>query len=618
MSFPNDFLEELRARVPVSEVIGRRVRLQRKGREFLGLCPFHSDRKPSMSVVDEKGFYHCFACGAHGDIITFVRETEGLEFVEAIEKLAGMAGMEVPRQTPEAQRQEVRRKTISDAIEAACLWYERNLHEPGGAEALAYLKGRGLSDHTITTFRLGFAPAERGALRKAMVVKGVEPDLLVEAGLIKQAEDRDETYDYFRGRVMFPITDRRGRVIAFGGRIMGDGQPKYLNSPDNPVFHKGQVLYGLAQAREPARKVGSVVVVEGYMDVIALAQAGIGHAVAPLGTALTPDQIVELWRLAAEPVLCFDGDVAGQNAAARAAERVLPVLKPGHSLRFAKLPAGQDPDDLITQGGTKGMQEVLDGARPLAEVLWEDERARGGSGTPEQRADFHRRIRDRVRQISDRAVQEAYTDYIESRIRDERRDQRGESFGARGGGRMRQIGGKWRPAPVAPRGARAARSEATRALGRRQQQVLLATLVRHPALIEEVGEPLGMLAFDDPFLDKLRQQIIEIAWAEPALDSDGLVRNLGQVGLTETCDGLLAAETLEHAAFARSGTGLAQAREGLLELMSRIGKPQLEAQLVEAQRAVAEDLNEANWNRVLSLRSALEAINQGPQFTEAR
>lgn len=315
MAFPPQFLDELRARLPVSEVVGRKVRLVRKGREHSGLCPFHNEKTPSFTVNDEKAFYHCFGCGQHGDVITFVMETEGLSFPEAVERLASQAGLQVPQSSPEERERAKVRNTLYDVVEQVCAWYEDNLRQTGGREALDYLRGRGFTEETIRTFRLGYSPDGRGRLLQAMEAKGIRKDQLVEAGLIKLPEGGGDPRDYFFNRVMFPISDGRGRVIAFGGRILGDGQPKYLNSPETPLFHKGRNLYNFAMAREASRDLGTVIVAEGYTDVIALAQAGLPNAVAPLGTAVTEEQIGLLWRVADEPVLCFDGDTAGERAA---------------------------------------------------------------------------------------------------------------------------------------------------------------------------------------------------------------------------------------------------------------------------------------------------------------
>ncbi len=373
MAFPSDFLDELRRRVPLSGVVGRRVRLIKKGREFTGLCPFHSEKSPSFFVNDDKAFYHCFGCGAHGDALSFLINADGMTFVDAVERLADEAGLPVPKSAPVDPKARERRKTLEDAMEAACRFFEDTLRQPAGRDALAYLKRRGFSEADIATFRLGAAPEGRGLLKQALIARGFAEDMLIEAGLLIQPEDGGrDSYDRFRGRVMFPILDRRGHVIAFGGRILGDGEPKYLNSPETPLFHKGRTLYAHHLARVAAAKNQDVIVAEGYVDVIALHRAGFAGAVAPLGTALTEDQLGELWRMAAEPILCLDGDAAGQRAMARAAERALPLLKPGKSLRFLILPQSMDPDDLLKHAqGTQYLKQcIAHHTTHLPELLW--------------------------------------------------------------------------------------------------------------------------------------------------------------------------------------------------------------------------------------------------------
>src|SRR5499427_7902643 len=330
MAFPPGFLDELRSRISLSGIVARRVKLVRRGREFVGLCPFHHEKTPSFYVVDDKSFFHCFGCGAHGDAIGFVMRTDNLDFIEAVEKLAGEAGVAVPEATPQERERAQRQKTLLEATEAATVFYETRLWTPAGSRAREYLHGRGLDPETIRRFRLGWARDDRLALRRSLTADFPD-ELLIEAGLLRLPVEGDEPSDYFRNRVMFPIGDRAGRVIAFGGRVLGDGQPKYLNSPDNALFEKGRVLYGWSAARAAAirdREAGGpgAIVAEGYMDVIALHRAGFSTAVAPLGTALTELQLQELWRLAPEPVLCFDGDTAGQRAAGRALDRALPML----------------------------------------------------------------------------------------------------------------------------------------------------------------------------------------------------------------------------------------------------------------------------------------------------
>src|SRR5258707_393770 len=409
MAFPPGFLDELRNRVSLADLVGRRVRLTRKGREYAGLCPFHNEKTPSFYVVEDKGFFHCFGCGAHGDAIGYVMRADNLDFVEAIERLAGEAGLAVPQSTPQERERAQRPKTLLEAPGPAAGFIEAQLWAPAGARAREYLVGRGLDEETIRRFRLGWAGDDRQALRRALSDEFPEA-LLLEGGLLRQPEGGGSPYDYFRGRVIFPIGDRAGRVIAFGGRSLGDEQPKYLNSPDTPLFEKGRVLYAWAAARANAARgdeagAPPAIVVEGYMDVIALHRAGFATAVAPLGTALTEAQLRELWRLSPEPVLCFDGDNAGQRAMIRALHRALPLLQPGRSLRFAGLPSGEDPDSLIRTGGKPAFGEILAVARPLSEMLWQSELAARPIDTPERRADLERRVMANAALIADRIVQ---------------------------------------------------------------------------------------------------------------------------------------------------------------------------------------------------------------------
>src|SRR6266851_2603535 len=419
MAFPPGFLDELRSRIPLGDLVGRRVRLTRRGREQAGLCPFHNEKTPSFYVVEDKGFFHCFGCGAHGDAIGFVMRADNLDFIEAVERLAGEAGIAVPQQTSQERERAQRQKTLLEALAATADFYEAQLWSPTGSRAREYLARRGLDDETIRRFRLGWAPEDRQALRRALGAEYPEA-LLQEAGLQRLPEDGGSPYDYFRGRVIFPIGDRAGRTIAFGGRTLGDDQPKYLNSPDTPLFEKGRVLYAWAQARANLGRApegaAGVIVVEGYMDVIALHHAGFGGAVAPLGTALTEMQLHELWRLSPEPVLCFDGDSAGQRAALRALFRALPLLTPGHSLRFAALPPGEDPDSLVRGAGPTAVAEVLAAARPLSEMLWQAELDARPIDTPERRADLEHRLMAQAGLIADRTVQNEYRRFLRDRL----------------------------------------------------------------------------------------------------------------------------------------------------------------------------------------------------------
>lgn len=599
MAFPPQFLDELRARLPVSALVGRKVRLVRKGREHAGLCPFHNEKTPSFTVNDDKGFYHCFGCGAHGDIIGFAMETEGLSFPEAVEKLAAEAGLQVPQSTPQERAREKVRATLYDVVEQACRWYETQLRTPDGRAGLDYLRSRGFDDETIARFRLGFAPDGRGKLAAALRQNGIEQSQLVEAGLIKLPDGGGEPRDYFFNRVMFPIGDRRGRIIAFGGRILGDGQPKYLNSPDTPLFHKGRTLYGWAAAREAARDTGTVIVTEGYTDVIALVRAGFQHAVAPLGTALTEEQIVELWRMADEPILCFDGDNAGQRAAFRAAQRALPLLKPGKSLRFVSLPAGEDPDSLIAGQGAPAMATLLDRARPLVDMIWDMERANGRTETPEQRADLERRLNYRIAEIAERGVQYQYQQEMRTRLR--------TLFAAPG----RKITGR-SGNNAARKGAFGARTEQTRPVGirpagdisalqRQQECILLALLVNHPSLIDGAAEALADISLNSAPLDRMLREILNHTVDSPELDSSTLQRHLHDLGFLDHLGSVLSPRVYRQASFAAPEAQPDEAATLLQDILARYRRIRLSTARAEAVQNLANDVNEPNSERLFDI-----------------
>lgn len=408
VSLSPQWLDELRARITLSGVIGRTTKIQKAGREWKACCPFHNEKTPSFTINDEKGFYHCFGCGAHGDVIRWMTDQRGLGFMDAVKELAAQAGMEMPAPDPRAAKRAEERAGLHDVMAAAQDWFTRQLRESGGAQARAYLATRGFDAQTVERFGFGFAPENRSALKSALGQFG--DAMLVEGGLLISVEGK-EPYDRFRGRLMLPIHDARGRVIAFGGRILAADKtdaPKYLNSPDTPLFDKGRTLYNLHRAGPAARKSGRMVVVEGYMDVIALASAGIEEAVAPLGTALTEQQIEMLWRLVELPVLCFDGDAAGQRAAMRAVTRALPLLKPGHSLRIVRLPSGLDPDDLIKQQGVAALETLLEGAASLLDTVWEHELAAQPLASPEYKAGLKARLLEHVEAIQHPDIRSLY------------------------------------------------------------------------------------------------------------------------------------------------------------------------------------------------------------------
>lgn len=554
MSFPVGFLDEVRARLRLSEIVAKRVRLQRRGREFLGLCPFHNEKTPSFTVNDDKGFYHCFGCGAHGSLFDFVMQTENLGFADAVAALAAEAGLRLPDPSPEAEAQERKRKGLEEAIAAAATWFEKNLRLPDGQAALDYLHGRGLSDATIARFRLGFAPLGRGNLKAALTRAGFTLDVLVEAGLLIRPEDRKAApYDRFRGRVMFPITERSGRTVGFGGRILGQGEPKYLNTPETALFHKGRLLYGYAQARDAARVAGTVIVVEGYMDVIGLAQAGYDHAVAPLGTALTQDQLELLWQLVPEPILWFDPDAAGTRAAVRAAEMALAAIRPGFGLRFAfsRLDTADDPADLARRYAADFVHRTLADAIALSDLVYRLARQNSPLLTAEDRARLEERLDRHAARITDPTLRRHYHALFRQRLREELWragkivKQRGQAKGATA---MPQAV----PATAAPRPTAGPEGVAPRVATAERR--LLAILLSHPALFTDVEEQLGCARFAVPQYDALRQALLAVLSQSGATIGAAEVRErLAEHGFAEAIGAILNDPAVRFAAIAEAG-----------------------------------------------------------------
>src|SRR5436190_14452877 len=418
MRFSPEFLEDLKSRLPVSDVVGRRVALKKAGREWKGLSPFNKEKTASFFVNDQKAAWFDFSSGKNGSIFDFVMLTDGVAFPEAVERLAQMAGVPLPKYSKEEEARDEKRKTLHEVMELAAKFFETTLAGRAGARARGYLADRALGAATQLKFRLGYAPGERFALKEHLGGQGVSVEDMVETGLLISGDDIPVPYDRFRDRVMFPITDFRGRIIAFGGRALAaDAPAKYLNSPETPLFHKGSNLYNGAVARQAVHDGAALIVVEGYVDVIAMVLAGYPASVAPLGTALTEDQLGLLWKMADEPLLCFDGDKAGQRAAFRAVDLAMPRLKPGKSLRFALLPEGQDPDDLYRSGGREALAEVLGSARPLGDMLWTRETESAAFDTPERRAAFEARVHEVVRSIGDESVRKYYAQDFSGRLR---------------------------------------------------------------------------------------------------------------------------------------------------------------------------------------------------------
>ena len=600
MSLTPAFLDELRARTHLSSLIAKTVKLQKAGREFRACCPFHNEKTPSFYVNDDKGFYHCFGCSAHGDAIRWMTDQRGLPFIDAVKELAQAAGMEMPEQDRRSAEKAERAKGLHEAREDAARWFGERLQGIEGAEARALLKKRGIGEEVARAFGMGFAPDSRGKLKDALKAYG-DP-MLVEAGLLI-AVDNKEPYDRFRGRLMIPIRDVRGRTIAFGGRIIGDGEPKYLNSPETPLFDKGRTLYNLDRAQAAARKAGRIIAVEGYMDVIALAQAGFGEAVAPLGTALTEHQLERLWRMAETPLLCFDGDSAGQKAALRAAHRAMPMLQPGRSLAFVTLPDGMDPDDLVRAQGAAAFEALLGKAQPLVDRLWQSEVAAEPLDTPEQRAGLKRRLTELAGAIADPNVRSEYVAEFRERVdahfgRGPRNFQpyaQRAPLPSRG---KRDRRGNWQPPEPPP--SQTARSLAS-GLDPVLTRAVLAGLIRHPAEIARHMEVLGSLRTASGALGKLFEAVIDVALEDRQLDRSKVLTILAKSGFDSVAGDLLRADTLPFS-FTRSAADEAKAREDLNEAIAvMVAQPAVDAALAEATAALSEDTTDEAFARQQAL-----------------
>ncbi|MGR3539866.1 MAG: DNA primase [Hasllibacter sp.] len=493
MALPPGFLDELRTRLSLADVVGRKVvwdprKSNRAKGDWWAPCPFHQEKTASFHVLDRQGYYYCFGCHAKGDAISFVRETENVGFMEAVEILAGEAGLQMPARDPAAARRDEERRGLSDVMEAAYRHYATLLGGAAAGGARDYLARRGLGDEAVRRFGLGFAPDARRGVIEALGRKDIPEDEVIAAGLAARPDGPGDAYDRFRDRIVFPIRDARGRAVSLAGRAMSDGaKAKYLNGPDTALFDKGAILWNEANARERARDGGPVVLAEGYVDVIALDMAGIA-AVAPMGTAVTEGQLRRLWRLADEPVVALDGDRAGLRAAERMIDLALPLLEAGRSLRFALMPEGKDPDDLIRERGADAAREALEGALPLVEMLWRRETARP-LDTPERRAAADKALREAIRRIPDPGLRRHYGDAIQER--------RAAAFGRRPPEAPRRAPGgrgQWPPPRQIVAGpARAsllAKAGEDAALNEIREGLVLAVLLLHPHLLDAVEDRL--------------------------------------------------------------------------------------------------------------------------------
>ncbi|MGE0500037.1 MAG: DNA primase [Rhizobiaceae bacterium] len=615
MRFPPTFLDEIRDRVPISSVVGQRVTWDRKKTnaakgDWWACCPFHGEKSPSFHCEDRKGRYHCFGCGVSGDHFRFLTELDGLSFPEAVERMAGLAGVPMPARDEQAEKREKQRASLTDIMEMATAFFEDQLQASGGAKARAYLRERGLSVATQKSFRLGYAPDSRNALKEHLAAKGVEKAQM-EAGGLTVFEDVPVSYDRFRDRIMFPIPDSRGKIIAFGGRALGsDALAKYLNSPETELFHKGNVLYNFARARKAVRDQGTVIAVEGYMDVIALAQAGFENVVAPLGTALTENQMELLWRMTGEPVLCFDGDQAGLKAAWRAADLILPAVQPGRTARFALLPDGKDPDDLVRQDGPDAFGVVLKEARPLADLLWSRETAGGMFETPERRAELEKSLRELTARIRDESLRYHYAQAMRERVQ--------AFFGSSRAGARR--GAVDRDRGAQRQGVAAGRIAVSESLARSQivkrnggdmplrSAALLVALGNHPWLIERDFDRVERLDLNHADLKRLHQALLDAA-AHGAHDRAGIAEAIAGAGLLPEWERAVALirkarlwPVLEDAA----AEDAAKAFEQALHLHLSAGA--LHRELKAAEAALATESTDENYRHLVDIQTELRTL----------
>ena len=596
------FLDELRARISIVDVVSAKVKLVRKGREYQACCPFHNEKTPSFTVNEAKGFYHCFGCGAHGDIIKFEMEANNLPFMDAVRKLADKAGLQVPQMSHENKEEIEKRASQYDIMEMAAKFFEKCLRMPEGVRAMDYLANRGFGDEIITKFRLGYAPNNNG-LKALLASKGISEAEMHELGLIAIPEDKSRrSHDFFRDRVIIPIMDKRGRVIAFGGRIMGDGQPKYLNSPETPVFNKRRVLYNLNYARDKAFEAHNIIICEGYMDVIAMDKFGIGYAVAPLGTALTEDQIQEAWRVCPMPTLCFDGDNAGIRAAVRSVDRALPILKAGYSTRYAFLPDKMDPDEFLKAKGRDEFLKIIGDTMPLAELVWRKNIQSKDLSTPEQKALIEKNIMEEVGKIADEKVRGYYIRDMKNRIY--------EAFGrSNWKGRKQDDGRKSKTVQPAVKKTVVARPKPS--LDELVLKFVLAAFVYYPELVPEYEEKMSFFDFNNQRLRAMYDQMSEICSENEQITFAEMYKSLEEKGFGKDL-----AELWELNMFKQQNPYLPKIRSEIDTKIIEVQLKQLENEIRECLRVIqtSESFPEDVYKHYESLKKEKEALLDTQNF----
>jgi DNA primase len=616
MSLPPGFLDELRTRASLSQVVGRKVTWdQRKSNQGKGdmwaPCPFHQEKSASFHVDDRKGFYYCFGCHAKGDAISFVRETENVSFMEAVEILAREAGMPMPERDPRAVEKADKRSELAEVMEQAVRWFRLQLQTGVAADARAYLVRRGLNEAALTHWEIGFAPDTWQGLWDALKGKGVADELILDAGLAKPSTKGGKPYDTFRGRIMFPIRDARGRAIGFGGRAMDpNDNAKYLNSPETALFDKGRSLYNVKEARTAAGKGQPLLVAEGYMDVIAMHGAGFQAAVAPLGTAITENQLQMLWRIDPEPIITLDGDTAGQRAALRLIDLSLPLLEAGQSLRFAMMPEGQDPDDLLKSAGAGAFQKLIDDAIPMVKLLWQRETEGRVFDSPERKAALDKSLREKIKLIKDPSIRSHYGQEI--------KDLRWQLFRPQKGPRKPMVQGRgaWQAAPQPPLPSTKASMLAggnDQSAEHLREAVILAALLVCPEIAEDFERGLEGMACRDHDHRVMRDLILRHGHQGAAALREKISDALGPDAL----ENLISQRHVAITPCIRNPGNTEMATMTVAEELAKLEAVQgLSAEIAEAEEDMAGVADEGlTWRLSEAVRNADQATRSGQEDT---
>lgn len=628
MRFTDQFLDDIRDRISISQVVGEHVvwdkkKSQPQRGDFWACCPFHGEKTPSFHADDRRGRYHCFGCGVSGDHFRFLVEKAGMPFPEAVEKLAGQAGLPMPARDAQAEARDRKRKSLYDVMDLATSYFEQALAANVGARARGYLHERGVLPKYQQMFRLGFAPDSRNRLKEYLASNGVTANEMIACGLLVSGDDIAVPFDRFRNRLMFPITDFRGRVVAFGGRAMSpEARAKYLNSPETELFHKRRTLYNGQMARQASHDGKPLIVVEGYMDVIALVQVGFEGAVAPLGTALTDEHLGLLWKMTNDPVLCFDGDTAGQRAAAKSMDIMLPMLKPGVTSKIVTLPDGVDPDDLIQKEGRKGFEELLNSAVPLSEAVWERETRGVRVDTPEAKAALEFKLKNIANEIADQSVRkhygQAFNDKLYKFFRPQRQysgPQRNNNSGYRkdggaGGGRT-GVSRPWRGGYQVSNALKKTLSSSASMGGvASREAVILVGLINHPELVEQHLEDLAQIDLQSPAARKVLDVVMAQVAANPEMKSKairevlerrGCAIELGQIDNIVRQQGIWQVTPEANSQDAEVGLNHALALHYKSHRLNR--------ELKAAELALGSDPSEESYERLRDIQNQITSVD---------